>query len=50
MKKLFPLFALFILACSNDNSEQVVNMYSQRHYDVDQIQYDNFEKITGRPG
>ena len=47
MKKLFPLFALFILACSNDNSEQVFNMYSQRHYDVDQIQYDNFEKITG---
>ena len=47
MKKLFPLFALFIFACSNDNSEQVVNMYSQRHYDVDQIQYDNFEKITG---
>ena len=47
MKKLFPLFALLILACSNDNSEQVVNMYSQRHYDVDQIQYDNFEKITG---
>ena len=47
MKKLFPLFALFILACSNDSSEQIVNMYSQRHYDVDQIQYDNFEKITG---
>ena len=47
MKKLFPLFALLILACSHDNSEQVVNMYSQRHYDVDQIQYDNFEKITG---
>ena len=47
MKKLFPLFALFILACSNNNSEQVVNMYSQRHYDVDQKQYDNFEKITG---
>ena len=47
MKKLFPLFALFILACSNNNSEQIVNMYSQRHYDVDQLQYDNFEKITG---
>ena len=43
MKKLFPLFALFILACSNNNSEQIVNMYSQRHYDVDQLQYDNFE-------
>ena len=47
MKKLFPLFALFILACSSNNSEQIVNMYSQRHYDVDQLQYDNFEKITG---
>ena len=47
MKKLFPLFALFILACSNNNSEQIVNMYSQRHYDVDQVQYDNFEKKTG---
>ena len=47
MKKLFPLIALFILACSNSNSEQIVNMYSQRHYDVDQLQYDNFEKTTG---
>ena len=47
MKKLFPLFALFIFACSNKNSEQIVNMYSQRHYEVDQLQYDNFEKITG---
>ena len=47
MKKLFPLFAVFILACSNNISEQIVNMYSQRHYDVDQLQYDNFEKITG---
>ena len=47
MKKLLSLVAIFILACSNDNSEQVVNMYSQRHYDVDQLQYDNFEKITG---
>ena len=47
MKKLFLLLALFILACSNNNSEQIVNMYSQRHYDVDQLQYDNFEKKTG---
>ena len=44
MKKLFPFFALLILACSNNNSEQVVNMYSQRHYDVDQKQYDNNAK------
>ena len=25
----------------------IVNIYSQRHYDVDQLQYDNFEKETG---
>ena len=47
MKKLLPLFILFVFGCSNNNSEQIVNMYSQRHYDVDQKQYDNFEKITG---
>ncbi len=38
---------LLILSCSNNESEQVVNMYSQRHYDVDQKQYDNFEEKTG---
>ena len=38
---------LLIISCSNNESEQVVNMYSQRHYDVDQKQYDNFEEKTG---
>ena len=31
----------------SNQTEQVVNIYSQRHYDVDQMQYDNFEKSTG---
>ena len=47
MKKLLPILMLLILSCSNNESEQVVNMYSQRHYDVDQKQYDNFEEKTG---
>ena len=37
----------FILGCTDNQTEQVVNIYSQRHYDVDQMQYDNFEKSTG---
>ena len=47
MKKLLPILMLLIFSCSNNESEQVVNMYSQRHYDVDQKQYDNFEDKTG---
>ena len=47
MKKILSLFAIFILGCTDNQTEQVVNIYSQRHYDVDQIQYDNFEKSTG---
>ena len=47
MKKILSLFVLFILGCSNNQAEEIVNIYSQRHYDVDQIQYDNFEKLTG---
>ena len=47
MKKILSLFAIFILGCADNQTEQVVNIYSQRHYDVDQMQYDNFEKSTG---
>ena len=47
MKKILSLFAIFMLGCAENETEQVVNIYSQRHYDVDQIQYDNFEKSTG---
>ena len=47
MKKLFLLLVLFTLGCSNNQTEQIVNIYSQRHYDVDQKQYANFEEQTG---
>ena len=47
MKKILSLFAIFIIGCAENQTEQVVNIYSQRHYDVDQMQYDNFEKSTG---
>ena len=29
----------------NDSNE--INIYSQRHYEVDRIQYENFQKNTG---
>ena len=47
MKKILSLFAIFMIGCAENETEQVVNIYSQRHYDVDQMQYDNFEKSTG---
>ena len=47
MKKILSLVAIFILGCTDNQTEQVVNIYSQRHYDIDQMQYDNFEKLTG---
>jgi len=47
MKKILSLLAIFMIGCTENQTEQVVNIYSQRHYDVDQIQYDNFEKSTG---
>ena len=47
MKKVLSLFAILMLGCADIQTEQIVNIYSQRHYDVDQIQYDNFEKSTG---
>ena len=35
-----------VLSCKiNDSNE--INIYSQRHYEVDRIQYKNFEKLTG---
>ena len=44
--KITTNFNTVNLSCSSNESEQVVNMYSQRHYDVDQKQYDNFEEKT----
>ena len=46
----YYLIAFFILtsffSCQINDSNQI-NIYSQRHYEVDRIQYENFEKNTG---
>jgi len=34
------------MSCS-EKEEQIVNLYSQRHYKVDEIQYEKFTKLTG---
>ena len=49
MKKLMYLFiALFLTSCMpNKKNSNEINIYSQRHYNVDEIQYENFEKLTG---
>ncbi len=48
--RLFICFfvALFLISCSSDNKRlNEINIYSQRHYKVDEIQYKNFEELTG---
>ncbi len=38
---------LFSINCSNEKKSNEINLYSQRHYTIDKIQYENFEKLTG---
>ena len=48
MKNLF-LYSFVILSlfsCSKGQPD-IVNLYTQRHYKVDEIQYENFTKLTG---
>ena len=50
MKKIiFIILACFTLSCNtkSDKELQEVNLYSQRHYSVDEKKYENFEKETG---
>jgi iron(III) transport system substrate-binding protein len=53
MRNFFKAAALFLsttslLACApSQNNEQIVNIYSERHYDIDQVLYDQFEAETG---
>jgi len=50
MKKIiFIILTCFTLSCNtkSDKELQEVNLYSQRHYSVDEKQYENFEKKTG---
>jgi iron(III) transport system substrate-binding protein len=51
MRKLlfFTLFvAIFAIGCSSDTEkEQVVNVYTHRHYEADQQLFDRFTEVTG---
>ncbi|MBN09100.1 MAG: Fe(3+) ABC transporter substrate-binding protein [Flavobacteriaceae bacterium] len=48
MKKLFYLLLYTVLlGCSPNKNSKEVNLYSQRHYAVDKLQYENFQKLTG---
>ena len=44
---LLVFLCLSSLISCQINSSNEVNIYSQRHYEVDRIQYENFEKTTG---
>ncbi|MEM9885070.1 MAG: Fe(3+) ABC transporter substrate-binding protein [Bacteroidota bacterium] len=44
---LFALLFTTFFACDEESKEQVVNIYTHRHYDVDQQLFDQFEKNTG---
>ena len=41
------IFALLIGCDTTEKKPQEVNLYSQRHYKVDEKQYENFTKKTG---
>ena len=49
MKKLIYIFTILLVASCmpNKKNSNEINIYSQRHYNVDEIQYENFEKLTG---
>ena len=48
MKKYLLLLTIIILeGCSQNENSKEINIYSQRHYDVDELQYQNFEEKTG---
>ena len=46
--KLYLILVLFCASCvPNKKDSNEINIYSQRHYDSDKIQYKNFEEKTG---
>jgi len=49
MKKFIYIFTILLVASCmpNKKNSNEINIYSQRHYNVDEIQYENFEKLTG---
>ncbi|MBL0140795.1 MAG: Fe(3+) ABC transporter substrate-binding protein [Betaproteobacteria bacterium] len=47
MNPLIPLLAFLFLALPALSQENVLNLYSSRHYQTDEALYDNFTKKTG---
>ena len=48
MRQILFIFFLLASACSTNNeTSNEVNLYSQRHYAVDELQYKNFTEKTG---
>lgn len=47
MKYLLAIISICLLMSCSQKKEQIVNLYSQRHYKVDEIQYEKFTKLTG---
>lgn len=44
----FLVIVFFFISCNSENKKvNEINIYSQRHYKVDEIQYKNFEELTG---
>ena len=47
-KTLILLILVFLSSCQTNKKEsREINIYSQRHYSVDELQYENFTKMTG---
>ena len=47
-KTLILLILVFLSSCqTNQKESNEINIYSQRHYAVDELQYENFTKMTG---
>jgi iron(III) transport system substrate-binding protein len=44
---IFYIIIICLLSSCNNKQSDIVNLYTQRHYKVDEIQYKNFEKLTG---
>ena len=44
---IFVFSILLMFFGCNINESKEINIYSQRHYEVDRKQYENFEKETG---
>ncbi len=48
MKKItYLILTAIFFSCESNKDVQEVNLYSQRHYAVDELQYENFTKLTG---